>query len=138
MLRKLTIACACALTLSAAAEAEQFSVPAGNWQTTVTSTNSFMPTPITRTRTECRKETSFDPAKMMDGEEECTLDKQDISGNVLTFEMTCRTDGGVMKGKGRYELNGDQMKGTMDMQMNMGAQSMSMHMEFNGKRLGDC
>ena len=126
------------LSIPPTLSAGEFLVPAGKWQSTVTTTNSFMPTPVTRTHTECRKETRFDPAEMMKEAQECELTDQNVNGNVLTFTIVCRTQEGDVTGNGRYELMGDRLEGRMDMKMNAGGQPMDMNMKFSGQRLGDC
>ena len=121
-----------------AVSASEFTVPAGKWRTTVTTSNPFLPAPMTNTRTECRQETAFDPSEMMKQATDCTVRDQRIDGNLLTFTMECRADGGALTGKGRYRLDGDRMEGGMDMTMDVGGQAMNINLTFTGERLGDC
>lgn len=126
------------LTLAGPVTAEEFVVPAGNWQMTVTTTNPFMPNPVTRTRTECRPRAAFDPSELIKDAEDCRITQQDVSASVLTFRMICDSQTGKLTGSGRYEINGDQAKGYMDMSMDMQGQTMKMRMDMVGERLGDC
>ncbi len=119
-------------------QAEEFVVPAGKWQMTVTTTNPFFPDPITHTRTECRKRTAFDPSELVQDAQDCQITQQDISGSVLSFSMRCTSEGGELTGDGRYEIKGNLAKGHMDMNFNMQGQSLKMHMDMSGERLGDC
>ena len=138
MKRRMIFSLALVLTIPPVVSADEFLVPAGKWQSTVTTTNSFMPTPMTRTHTDCRTETRFDPAVMMKDAEDCQLTEKDVDGNVLTFTMVCRVEEGNLTGKGRYELKDDRLEGSMNMKMDMEGQSMDMKMVFNSQRLGDC
>ncbi len=119
-------------------QAGEFVVPAGKWRMTVTTTNPFMPTPVTRTKTQCRERGTFDPSELIKEAQDCRITEQDINGSVLTFSMLCTTQGGKLTGNGRYEIKDDLAKGHMDMRFDMRGQSMKMHMDMSGERLGDC
>ncbi len=119
-------------------QAEEFVVPAGKWQMNITTTNPFIPNPVTRTKTQCRERSTFDPSELIQEAQDCRITEQDINGSVLTFSMLCTTQGGEFTGNGRYEIKGDLAKGHMDMSFDMQGQSMKMHMDMSGVRLGDC
>jgi hypothetical protein len=117
---------------------DEFVVPGGQWRTMVSTSGSFMPTPVTRTHTECRQETTFDPTQMMQKAGECSLVDQTVEGNELVFSLRCRTEAGELTGTGQYQLEGERVQGSMDLQMNAAGQALQMRIEFSGERLGDC
>ncbi len=118
------------------AEAQGLPIEPGLWETTITQNNPFLGTK-TETKQDCVQETEFDPRKMLEGAEGCTME-QDISGNTLTFSMQCNNEDAAGSGSGKMTSNGDTGSGEMQMQWTAGGQTMSMEMEWNGKRIGDC
>ncbi len=117
---------------------EQFTIPAGEWEMTVSSTNPFMNTPMTRTRTECRQDSTFDPSELIKDAKDCRITEQETSSSKIRFSLHCSTAGGEMHGSGQYEINGDRAIGHMEMNMQLQGQNMKMIMDMQGKRLGDC
>ena len=117
--------------------ADALPVKPGLWETTVTSTNSFTGTQ-TQTSQECVTIEEFDPKTLFRDAEGCEVVNSDVSGNVLTFSMSCNMDGGQGTFAGRYQTEGDTGSGEMNMEMSFGGQTMTMESTMESTRLGDC
>ena len=104
----------------------------------MTRTNPMTGEPMTETRTECVKESKFDPASMMQGAEGCDLVKNSLAGDTLNFQMECGMEGGKASIEGQFQTDGDTGKGNMDMTINAGGMNMKMNMNWTARRLGDC
>ena len=122
--------------LSGPAAAQGLEIEPGLWETTITQTNPFLGTK-TETKQDCVQENEFDPTKMLEGMEGCTMD-QDLSGNTLTFSMQCSSSEGTGSGNGKMISDGNSGSGEIQMQWTTGGQSFSMDMKWEGKRIGDC
>ncbi len=135
----LTLAIAPLLAQPLTAAAASLELNPGLWETTMTRTNPMTGTPVTETTTECMKEKSFDPREMMQGAQGCNLVDENLSGDTLTFNMTCNMEGGAAgEIRGRFQTDGQTGSGEMVMNMSMGQVTMSMDMNWTAKRLGDC
>jgi hypothetical protein len=64
--------------------------------------------------------------------------EQNISGNTLTWRMNCRMAEGAAVANGQATIDGDHGEGRMTTEMTMNGQTMSMTMEWQSKRIGDC
>ncbi len=126
------------LTFSINTLAEGLTIEPGLWETTMTRTNPMTGQPQTDTTKECVKQTSFDPASLMQGAEGCQMTKNNLTSNALDFSMACNMQGATTTINGRYEVNGDNGTGNMDMNMSMGEMKMTMKMNWTAHRLGDC
>ncbi len=118
--------------------AGELEINPGLWETTITRTNPMTGKLITETETECVKEKTFDPAKMMKEVEGCKAVKNELSGNTLSFEMECNIEGGQSTISGEYSTDGKTGKGDMNITMNMAGMSMEMKMNWSGERIKDC
>ena len=131
----LTVAC---LTLAAVTVwADGLPFEPGLWTTKVTTNNPFIGSQQNES-TECITETEFDPASLMQGNNQCSISEQSVDGNVMTFALSCTMPEGTTTAQGRFESLGDSGKGEMTMTMSMGAQSMEMAMQWESIRVGDC
>jgi len=134
-----SVAAACSLmVLPIAAGAAELPINPGLWETTMTRTNPMTGEPTTETRTECVKETSFNPRGMMQDAQGCDLVKDDLNGDTLTFRMECQMQGSSATVDGKFQTDGQTGTGNMDMNMKMGEMNMSMNMKWEAKRIGDC
>lgn len=66
--------------------------------------------------------------------QDCEKMEQDVSGNTVTWNMRCTTNGVVSEMNGSSTYDGDTMKGTMYMT----SQGMKMTSHVTGRRLGPC
>lgn len=137
--------CAAALllgmTFSVAADAEPNLNP-GMWEYTNTMTfDSEFPIPDqTETNTECLTEEELgDGDAFMDDMEGCETTHRELRTDGMDYAMTCRSpDGTQVDMTATMEFNGDSASGvvTGDMQTPMGP--MSMRIQIEGRRTGDC
>ncbi|MEX1237051.1 MAG: DUF3617 family protein, partial [Pseudomonadales bacterium] len=94
--------------------------------------------PVTEVDRTCVEVDSFEPQSMLQDVEECQEMRTELSGNTLTYALTCGQSGAEVSIQGRYEVNGDTGKGNMQMRMTIGAMKMESDTNWDSKRLGDC
>ena len=125
------------LCLCSPGHAESLKIKPGLWE--ITTTVSGMMQPQTKTVKECIQEDSIDPKEMMQDmpSDDCTVDAN-VSGNIMTYNLSCNMHGMVMEGAGKMESNVDSMNGTMQFKGNMNGMVMEMTSSSEGRRLGDC
>jgi len=117
--------------------AEGLTIKPGLWEITTTTTSS-MGQPMNRTDQECIDKDQLDPKDMMqDMPEDCSLDSN-VSGDTLTYELTCNMHGMVMQGMGKMISKGDSMTGSIKVNSNMNGMVIEMSSEAKGKRIGEC
>jgi len=118
--------------------AETLPIKPGLWEMTATTTNPFLGS-RTHTSQECMKEFNFDPKEMMEGmpKDACEVNTN-VSGNTMTYDMSCDMQGNQMTGNGTFTVDGDTAKGQMTMQSQVSGQNIEMTMVSEGKRVGDC
>ncbi len=131
-----------ALALASAADAwaDGLKVEPGEWEFTSQTDAPGMPDMGPITRRECVEESSFSPDDFQkDMEGGCTISDVKATASTLTWKLSCSAmQGGEMTGRGRFESKGDTISGTMDMQMSVNGQPMSMQVRWSGKRVGPC
>ena len=111
----------------------------GMWETTMTRTNPLTGEPKTETKTECVKQTSFNPSSMMQDAQGCDMVRDELNGDTLNFRMECSMPQGArVTVDGQYQTDGQTGQGNMDMNMNMGEMKMNMKAEWTARRIGDC
>ena len=122
--------------------ADALPVKPGLWRTKSTQTMEIpgmgaMPPRIHETE-QCLREGDFDPAKMMDPSSGCRVENVTVEDKAMSYEMTCPTPEGTVTGKARYESDGDQGSGRVDMAFDMGGAKGRMTMDMRSQRIGDC
>ena len=117
--------------------AETLKMNPGNWETTVVMNHPMLGNQ-TNTQTQCIEEEEFDPNQFLQGQEECTMVEQNVSGNTLTFEMECNAQGTRSSMTGEMSITDDTGTGSMQISMEVAGQKFDMKMDFDSKRLGDC
>lgn len=138
--------CAAALllgmTFSVAAEVEPNLNP-GMWEYTNTMTFDSAEFPIpdqTETSTECLTEEEIQRGDaFMEDMDGCEVTRRDMRADGMDYAMECRSpDGTQVDMTATMEFNGDSASGvvTGDMQTPMGP--MSMRIQIEGRRIGDC
>lgn len=123
--------------VSAAAYAETLKMNPGNWESTITIDNPFTGKQTT-TQTQCMEEDEFDPQSMLQGQDDCSLLDQSISGNTLSFTMECKAQGTTSTMQGEMSIDDDEGSGNMAISMEVAGQKFDMKMDFTSRRLGDC
>ncbi|MCB1693602.1 MAG: DUF3617 family protein [Pseudomonadales bacterium] len=126
------------LAMSTCAFADELAIKPGLWETRTTHTNPMTGKPTTETNQSCVKQTTFDPESMMKDTEGCDVLESKRDGNALNFHMKCGMNGAEANVTGHYETDGDTGSGNMNMEMSMGPMNMTMKMQWDAKRLGDC
>ena len=118
--------------------AESIPVTPGKWETTMTMTMPFAQEPTVQSSTQCIRQDSYDPARDLQMQGDCEVVEQNVSGNTLTWRMNCRMAEGTAVADGQATIDGDRGEGRMATEMMMNGQAMSMTMEWQSKRVGDC
>lgn len=127
------------LTLPLASRAAQLPIHPGLWKTTTTRTNPMTGQPVSETKTHCVKQTSFDPASLMKNAQGCSLVKNELDGDTLTFRMECSFQGQNASADGVFQTDGKTGKGKMDVEVDTGQTKITiMKMNWTSKRIGDC
>lgn len=126
------------LALGGVASADELTIKPGMWESTMTTTNSMMPRPMTTTSKNCVTEPTYRPEEMLDNVEHCKNMTSDVSDNTLTFSMQCTMQGADVNVSGRFSSAEDTGDGDMKMDMKMGPGNMTMNMKWTTKRIGDC
>ena len=71
--------------------------------------------------------------------EQCKILKKTISGNTVTWRVSCKSRDMNTTGTGRITYKGDTYRGSIEMQMSDGSTgSMKMSQKIQGKRIGNC
>lgn len=125
-------------TFGGVAGADELTIKPGMWESTMTTTNSMMPSPMTTTSKDCVTEPTYQPEQMLDDVEHCQNLTSDVSNNTMTFAMQCTMQGADVAVSGRFTSAEDTGDGEMKMDMSMGPGSMTMNMKWTTKRIGDC
>ncbi len=129
-----------ALTLSAfPAIAAELTMKPGIWESTTTRTSSMGGGAVTNTDRECVKDKTFNPQTIMKDMKDCELLKNELKDkNTLLFKMMCSMEGAQASLEGKYYTKGDEGKGDMKVEVDMGGMKMNMDLTWDAKRIGDC
>ena len=125
-------------TLPITATAAELAINPGLWETTLTRTSPLTTQSVTETKTECVKETKFDPGKMVQDADACKLIEDNLTGDTLTFRMECNVQGAQAAVDGTFRTDGQTGSGNMDMKVDAAGMKMTMNMNWTANRLGDC
>ncbi|NVJ59337.1 MAG: DUF3617 family protein [Gammaproteobacteria bacterium] len=118
--------------------AAELPINPGMWETTMTRTNPLNGQEQTETTKECVKETSIKTQDFIEGQQQCKLVNDKVSGSTLTFKVDCNQMGITSSMTAEITADKDSSKGKMDIAMNMGGQEQTMSMSWTAKRLGEC
>ena len=124
-------------SISVGAGADGLKITPGKWESTVTATNSMTGT-TTNTSTSCMTEEEFDPQSLMEGAQGCQLVDSNLDNNTLAFSMACDIQGTQSTMQGLYSVDGDTGQGTINVEMDVSGQTVTMHGTFEARRIGDC
>lgn len=69
-------------------------------------------------------------------DQQCEISNMTTSGNTLTYDMVCASQGNTMKAHSSITYAKDQMQGSMTATME--PSNMTMSYTLSGKRIGDC
>ena len=138
MIKKYLILATPLSLVSVVSMAAELAINPGLWETTMVRTSPMTTQSITETKTECVKETKFDPGKLLQDAEGCTLIDDDLNGDTLTFRMECNMQRTQASVEGTFSTDGQTGSGNMDMQVKAAGMNMTMNMNWTATRLGDC
>ena len=111
----------------------------GLWETTIKTEmqGMAMPMPTTSYR-HCITKEDLVPRTERPGEQ-CKILKNTISGDTVTWRVSCESQGMKTTGTGRITYKGDTYHGSIEMQMSGGPMgSMKMSQKMQGKRIDNC
>ena len=108
----------------------------GKWRITSETEMAGMPvkTPPVVT-TQCLTQDNLIPKDQKAGQE-CQVIDVKVTGNKVSWAISCKGQGGAMEGKGSVTYQGDEMNGLSTMEMK--EIGMKMTIKMKGKRIGDC
>ena len=111
----------------------------GLWEITSKASIQGMPFDMPPTTyTQCLTKENIIPQEQNQAQQECKLIDSDISGNTVTWSMTCSQNGMISNISGKISYKGTTMDGTMKVESNTPMGNSIMNMIINGKRIGDC
>ena len=119
---------------------EGIPIEPGMWEMTTTTNIPMMPQPNVSTTMECIEEGELSPQTMTDEamDSDCTFDTMVVDGNTMQWSMHCSAPGGASRGVWEATSNGDTLTGGGTVSVDMQGQTMTMAMQWDGKRVGDC
>lgn len=138
--RFLTLGLCSSLLFSTATIADNaISIEPGMWEMTSKMTSPMTPQPRVQTVNECMTDSEVGPQDLIPEEGgDCTVTDSKVSGNSMTWSLTCNTPGGAMTGNGSFTSKGNSGHGNMKMNMSFEGQSFNMEVAWEGKRIGSC
>jgi len=110
----------------------------GEWEFTTVSHAPMAPAPRTETRTECVVNGSRSADEFLANMEECTVSDLVDNATTMSYKVKCPNGPLTLNGTADMKSDGKTVNGKMAMSMDMEGQSMSMTIDWSGKRLGDC
>ncbi len=138
---RLGVIAGAAALLAGAAGAETPRLEPGEWRTTQVMSNPFTGEQ-TRTETTCIRpeDATFDPARMVEDMDDCTVTTANESALTLDFTMACSMQGMEMNGDGSYRLapSREAGEGLINMSAAADGVAFSMTIAFDAVRIGDC
>jgi len=110
----------------------------GQWQIKSAMTMPMIAGERAHELTQCIKKDTIDPVEMMGNDNECQVTEQDVSGNTVTWEMTCNTQEGPATGSGSFTSEGSSAHGSMKIEFAVQGQTLEMNTRWEGERVGSC
>ncbi len=118
--------------------AEGLKLNPGLWRMKNTMKMPMLAEPRETVTETCMREEEFTPESLVKDGNGCTLTDLDVSDDTMRWKMNCPGPMGSSIAEGHMTVTDTTAKGAMTNTMNMIGQAMTMHMEWDGKRLGDC
>ena len=108
----------------------------GKWEITSVTEMPGMPMNMGPMKhTQCITKKDLVPHSSQPGQE-CKITDTKITGDTVTWSMTCSGQGGKVQGSGKITYKGDSFEGESKMLIEQGNMEMTSHM--SGKRIGNC
>jgi len=127
---------AAGVLIGAVAQGEGMKIQPGEWQFSSVTTPPVMGPP--RTEKRCIEHGEVEPGDFTQGLQNCEVSEPAVDAKTMSWKLTCSNPHGQMKGSARFSSTGDRVQGTIEMNMTMGAHTMTVKVDSKGKRLGDC
>lgn len=129
------------LLCSAACQADKPKVDMqeGLWEITTVITMPGMPMQMPPVKiTQCISQEDMIPQTQQPDQpdQQCEISNMTTSGNTVTYDMICSSQGNTMKAQSSITYAKDQMQGSMTATME--PSNMTMTYTLTGKRIGDC
>ncbi len=115
-------------------------LPPGLWQFDLELQMPMQNAPEKRTMNVCIGEEPVTPADLMPWAEqfECSVRKPTVKKNLLTWRLICNVRGARQKGKGRFEVDGEEARGNVRIDIDMGARRLAVQTDWDARRTGEC
>lgn len=131
------------LAASGLSTAAQPNVQPGEWEysnvTRISTGGQAMPAQQDSHRECVTAEDIANPELFSEDMGDCEITDKTLSRSSMRYNMHCTSDDGMTSNMAmNIQFKGDSMEGQMDGKMNTPMGEMTMQMQFEGKRLGDC
>lgn len=139
MVRFTAIVCVFIVCLCAGAAAAEPDMREGKWEITTKVEMSGMPGGIpAQTMTQCITKKNMVPGPEQTNPN-CKMVSSNVSGNTVSWSMTCKEKDGTMESKGQITYKSDKFTGAMTSLMTQkGEQPVKMTAQMTGRRIGEC
>ena len=120
-------------------QATTLKVNPGLWEAVWTSTNPLTGEAITDRRTECVRTEEFNPRQLLKQTQGCTVIKEALNGNKLSFSLMCGVEGGPnTRVDGDFQTSGVAGNGHVRTSVSFGTMAVQMDTKVATRRVGDC
>ena len=75
---------------------------------------------------------------MMNTGDECQITDQNVSGDTVSWQVSCDTEEGAATGTGTFRSAGASAEGSMTIEVNVQGQALQMITHWEGERVGAC
>jgi len=110
----------------------------GQWQIKSAMTMPMIAGERSHELSQCIKTDTIDPVEMMGNNNECQVTEQNVSGNTVTWKMSCNTQDGPATGSGSFTSEGSRAHGNMKIEFAVQGQTLEMNTRWEGERVGSC
>ena len=123
---------------AAPALAQQPNLEEGNWEVTTKMEIPGMPFQMpAQKHNQCITKKEFVPDQS-DKNRDCKVTDQKVTGNTVSWKMSCKGKDGTTEGEGKITYAGKSYDGMMMANMTQKGETMNMKMNFAGKHTGPC
>lgn len=110
----------------------------GMWEITTQVSMAGMPMAMPKnTMQQCLDKKDLVPGASAE-QDGCKMKSTKITGNTVTWELHCKTDGTKTKSKGSITYRGTSFSGSININMTGESGTQSMKQTMEGKRIGKC
>ena len=118
--------------------AQQPNLEEGNWEVTTKMEIPGMPFQMpAQKHNQCITKKEFVPDQS-DKNRDCKVTDQKVTGNTVSWKMSCKGKDGTTEGEGKITYAGKSYDGMMMANMTQKGEAMTMKMNFAGKHTGPC